>query len=123
MHTISILSIFVAPSLFDDLPPESENTKNGNNKITLGKRKSLDCEDDDSTSDEVKQPKLSNHCKLKGYIGERRGEREDMQDAHTIINDFTPQFPALPNNMYVRGVCICLQQFCIRNTVYIYMHV
>ena len=37
--------------------------------------------------------------RLKGYIGERRGEREDMQDAHTIIDDFTPQFSSLPNNM------------------------
>lgn len=36
---------------------------------------------------------------LKGYHGERRGEREDMQDAHTMIDDFTPQFEALPNNM------------------------
>ena len=36
---------------------------------------------------------------LKGYHGERRGEREDMQDAHTIIDDFTPQFETLPNNM------------------------
>ena len=37
--------------------------------------------------------------RLKGYIGERRGEREDMQDAHTIIDDFTPHFSSLPNNM------------------------
>lgn len=36
---------------------------------------------------------------LKGYLGERRGEREDMQDAHTIIDDLTPQFMSLPNNM------------------------
>lgn len=37
--------------------------------------------------------------RLKGYIGERKGEREDMQDAHTIIDDFTPQFSSLPNDM------------------------
>ena len=36
---------------------------------------------------------------LKGYIGERRGEREGMEDAHTIIDDFTPEFTALPNKM------------------------
>jgi integrin-linked kinase-associated serine/threonine phosphatase 2C len=36
---------------------------------------------------------------LKGYIGERRGEREDMQDAHTIIDDFTHHFASLPNNI------------------------
>lgn len=67
----------------------------------LGKRKSLDCEKEENTPDEVKQLKLVNHCKLKAYIGERRGEREDMQDAHTIIDDFTFQFSALPNSMYV----------------------
>lgn len=48
----------------------------------------------------MKQLKVVNHCKLKAYIGERRGEREDMQDAHTIIDDFTSQFPTLPNSMY-----------------------
>ena len=36
---------------------------------------------------------------LKGYIGERRGEREGMEDAHTILDDFTPEFTALPNKM------------------------
>ena len=87
-----------APSLFDDLPPESENTKNSNN-ILLGKRKSSNCEDEVKSSEKAKQPKLTDLCKLKAYIGERRGEREDMQDAHTIIDDFTSQFPALPNNM------------------------
>ena len=85
----------IAPSLFDDLPPESEN----NDKLILGKRKSFDCEDEVESSVKAKQPKLTNLCKLKAYIGERRGEREDMQDAHTIIDDFTSQFKALPNNM------------------------
>ena len=84
-----------APSLFDDLPPESEGAKNSDG-TTLGKHKSHDCDGEV----EAKKPKLS-HYTLKAYIGERRGEREDMQDAHTIIDDFTLQFPALPNNMYV----------------------
>ena len=71
------------------------------NSTSLGKRKSDDGEGETS-SGEAKKPKLSaSHYNLKAYIGERRGEREDMQDAHTIIDDFTSQFPALPNNMYV----------------------
>ena len=89
--------MIIAPSLFDDLPPESENS----NSTVLGKHKSRDSEGENS-SGEAKKPRLtSNLCKLKAYIGERRGEREDMQDAHTIIDDFASQFPALPNNMYV----------------------
>ena len=92
--------MIIAPSLFDDLPPESESTKNSNSTV-LGKHKSCDSEGENG-SGEAKKPKLtSSLCKLKAYIGERRGEREDMQDAHTIIDDFTSQFPALPNNMYV----------------------
>lgn len=39
-------------------------------------------------------------CKLRGFLAERKGEREDMQDAHTILDDFTPQFcDPLPNDM------------------------
>lgn len=92
-----------APSLFDDLPPESDSTKNGNN-TSLGKHKSHDGEGE-ADSGEAKKPKLfAGHYKLKAYIGERRGEREDMQDAHTIIDDFSPQFPALPNNTYAYAV-------------------
>lgn len=94
------LFFFIAPSLFDDLPPESDSIKNSNS-TSLGKHKSHDGEGETS-SEEAKKPKLSASLyKLKAYIGERRGEREDMQDAHTIIDDFSSQFPALPNNMYV----------------------
>jgi len=40
---------------------------------------------------------------LKGYHGERRGEREDMQDAHVMLDDFTSHFTttSLPNTMWV----------------------
>ena len=40
---------------------------------------------------------------LQGFLGERRGEREDMQDSHMILDDFTPQFSTpLPSNMLVQ---------------------
>ena len=32
---------------------------------------------------------------VQGYFAERQGEREDMQDSHVIINNFTPQFDSL----------------------------
>ena len=28
---------------------------------------------------------------LKGYVAERKGEREEMQDAHVILNDITAE--------------------------------
>lgn len=74
----------------------------------LGKRNSLDCREEKNTPEEVKRLKVANHCKLKAYIGERKGEREDMQDAHTIIDDFTSQFPTLPNSMYVGLILQCV---------------
>ena len=100
-HHVNVrVHVHAAPSLFDDLPPEAESANKGDETVVLGKRKSQDyVESGNVCSVEVKQPKLTSHCKLRAYIGERRGEREDMQDAHTIIDDFTDQFPALPNNM------------------------
>ncbi len=103
-----------APSLFDDLPPEKTDT------VSLGKREEEGNGVDKSSAPSAKRSRLQ--CKfvqlttlyqmwlipsplanyrfsLCGYHGERRGEREDMQDAHTMIDDFTPQFQALPNDM------------------------
>lgn len=37
--------------------------------------------------------------RLKGYVAGRRGEREDMQDAHTILDDFTPHCTSLSDEM------------------------
>lgn len=36
---------------------------------------------------------------LKGYVAERKGEREDMQDAHVILNDITEECQPLPSQM------------------------
>ena len=33
---------------------------------------------------------------LRGFIGERRGERVDMQDAHVILDDLLPLFATPP---------------------------
>ena len=36
---------------------------------------------------------------LKGYFAERQGERDDMQDAHTIIDDLTTDISNLHESM------------------------
>ena len=43
---------------------------------------------------------------LRGYVGERRGEREEMQDAHAIHDDLTPLFTDLPAEMLVRACAV-----------------
>ncbi|XP_054839975.1 integrin-linked kinase-associated serine/threonine phosphatase 2C isoform X3 [Eublepharis macularius] len=36
---------------------------------------------------------------LKGYVAERKGEREEMQDAHVILNDITEECNPLPSQI------------------------
>uniref|UniRef100_A0A8D0LCM4 Integrin-linked kinase-associated serine/threonine phosphatase 2C n=1 Tax=Sphenodon punctatus TaxID=8508 RepID=A0A8D0LCM4_SPHPU len=36
---------------------------------------------------------------LKGYVAERKGEREEMQDAHVILNDLTEECSPLPSEI------------------------
>ena len=37
--------------------------------------------------------------KLRGFVAERKGERNDMQDAHVIFDDFTEEFTNKPVKM------------------------
>ena len=37
--------------------------------------------------------------KLRGFVAERKGERNDMQDAHVIFDDFTEEFTNKPVGM------------------------
>ncbi|KAK0056772.1 integrin-linked kinase-associated serine/threonine phosphatase 2C [Biomphalaria pfeifferi] len=37
---------------------------------------------------------------LKGYVADRQGEREDMQDAHVIINDFLQEIPGVHKSIH-----------------------
>lgn len=36
---------------------------------------------------------------LKGYIAARRGERDEMQDAHVLLPDMASCLAALPQNV------------------------
>ncbi|XP_078616047.1 integrin-linked kinase-associated serine/threonine phosphatase 2C-like [Branchiostoma floridae x Branchiostoma japonicum] len=88
-------------SLFDDLPAESAPTcaaevakvSNGSKvddpEARGQKRKA---EEDAYQAQKISSKGLSS---LVGYAAARKGEREEMQDAHVIINNFTQQFSCL----------------------------
>lgn len=49
---------------------------------------------------------LDSHCVcpaglpvLKGYVAARRGEREEMQDAHVLLPDMSSCLTSLPGNV------------------------
>ncbi|XP_064930243.1 integrin-linked kinase-associated serine/threonine phosphatase 2C isoform X3 [Columba livia] len=97
--------------LFDDLPPASsgDTASSAAEQVSTGeshgkgeKRKSLE-EEEKNGREELVEKKV---CKgsvgilgLKGYVAERKGEREDMQDAHVILNDITEECQPLPSQI------------------------
>ncbi|XP_053245672.1 integrin-linked kinase-associated serine/threonine phosphatase 2C [Podarcis raffonei] len=96
--------------LFDDLPPASSGNSASHpaEQVSLPvshgkgeKRKST--EGEKNGSEELVEKKV---CKdsagilgLKGYVAERKGEREEMQDAHVILNDITEECSPLPSQI------------------------
>ncbi|XP_040828296.1 integrin-linked kinase-associated serine/threonine phosphatase 2C [Ochotona curzoniae] len=94
------------PLLFDDLPPAGSGDSGslavstastlcvpqaGESGEKGAKRKATE----ENGSEELVEKKV---CKassvifgLKGYVAERKGEREEMQDAHVILNDITEE--------------------------------
>ncbi|XP_051847699.1 integrin-linked kinase-associated serine/threonine phosphatase 2C isoform X1 [Antechinus flavipes] len=88
--------------LFDDLPPASSGdsgspasqaSQGPKSDGKAAKRKTV--EEEKNGSEELVEKKV---CKgssvifgLKGYVAERKGEREEMQDAHVILNDITEE--------------------------------
>ncbi|XP_044526836.1 integrin-linked kinase-associated serine/threonine phosphatase 2C isoform X1 [Gracilinanus agilis] len=92
-----------ASLLFDDLPPASSGDSGSpTSRASQGllksdgkgaKRKTM--EEEKNGNEELVEKKV---CKdssvifgLKGYVAERKGEREEMQDAHVILNDITEE--------------------------------
>ncbi|NXP40195.1 ILKAP phosphatase, partial [Leiothrix lutea] len=115
------------PLLFDDLPPSSSadsvlehlnhlhfcflSASSATKQVSSAesqekgqKRKSLEEEEEEKNGrEELVEKKV---CKgsvgilgLKGYVAERKGEREDMQDAHVILNDITEECRPLPSQI------------------------
>ncbi|KAL9844554.1 integrin-linked kinase-associated serine/threonine phosphatase 2C isoform 2-T2 [Geothlypis trichas] len=98
--------------LFDGLPPASsgdpassatKQVSSAESQEKGQKRKSLEEEEEKNGREELVEKKV---CKgsvgilgLKGYVAERKGEREDMQDAHVILNDITEECRPLPSQI------------------------
>ncbi|XP_036009024.1 integrin-linked kinase-associated serine/threonine phosphatase 2C isoform X9 [Mus musculus] len=84
------------PLLFDDLPPAASGNSGSQVVKTEGKgAKRKAPEEEKNGGEELVEKKV---CKassvifgLKGYVAERKGEREEMQDAHVILNDITQE--------------------------------
>uniref|UniRef100_A0A493TLF8 Integrin-linked kinase-associated serine/threonine phosphatase 2C n=1 Tax=Anas platyrhynchos platyrhynchos TaxID=8840 RepID=A0A493TLF8_ANAPP len=98
------------PRLFDDLPPAGSagTASSAAEQVSAGsqlkgeKRKASE-EEEKNGREELVEKKV---CKgsvgilrLKGYVAERKGEREDMQDAHVILNDITEECQPLPSQI------------------------
>ncbi|KAM4627685.1 arf-GAP with coiled-coil, ANK repeat and PH domain-containing protein 2 [Polymixia lowei] len=104
--------------LFDDLPEPSRSdggvaaaAVTGRLQTTteeeerISKRKRADSEARPGEGEEEEEHgEIKKVCKeglpvLKGYVAARRGEREEMQDAHVLLPDMTSCLPALPSQV------------------------
>lgn len=96
--------------LFDDLP---EPTQTSAQVPTAPKSASKEAEEegrlkrkreDDECDGKPGEEEIKKVCKeglpvLKGYVAVRRGEREEMQDAHVLQPDMSGCLPALPQQV------------------------
>ncbi|XP_069053357.1 integrin-linked kinase-associated serine/threonine phosphatase 2C isoform X5 [Lepisosteus oculatus] len=93
--------------LFGDLPEPTQTTAadTGSSKDSKTEEKpktekrKLDTESN-GTEQQLEEKKV---CKgiprLKGYVAARKGEREEMQDAHVILPDFSSRVSSLPSQI------------------------
>ncbi|XP_009461121.1 PREDICTED: integrin-linked kinase-associated serine/threonine phosphatase 2C [Nipponia nippon] len=97
------------PLLFDDLPSASsaDSASSATEQVSSAgshgkgeKRKSLEEEEKNGREELVEKKVWSvGILGLKGYVAERKGEREDMQDAHVILNNITEECQPLPSQI------------------------
>ncbi|XP_008285442.1 integrin-linked kinase-associated serine/threonine phosphatase 2C-like isoform X2 [Stegastes partitus] len=103
--------------LFDDLPEptqtsapvsaaltaQPQNTKEEEEEEEKGlKRKREDAEHhSDRTAREEECGEIKKVClpRLRGFVAARRGEREEMQDAHVMLPDMSSCLPTLPGHV------------------------
>ncbi|XP_078490505.1 integrin-linked kinase-associated serine/threonine phosphatase 2C-like isoform X1 [Ciona intestinalis] len=67
-------------------------------QVTSRKRSSTDNMSQATQQSNAKQMKMSNFgflATLRGYVAERKGERDEMQDAHVVLDDCTEDFQQL----------------------------
>ncbi|XP_019861765.1 PREDICTED: integrin-linked kinase-associated serine/threonine phosphatase 2C-like isoform X1 [Amphimedon queenslandica] len=86
-----------APST-DKKPPPTEEANLGQSRKRSDHSPPLSNDAADSSVKKVKVDVTLSRYQLRGYHGERKGEREEMQDSHVIINNMMEQFPTLSNS-------------------------
>ncbi|XP_029529798.2 integrin-linked kinase-associated serine/threonine phosphatase 2C isoform X1 [Oncorhynchus nerka] len=95
--------------LFDDLPEPTQTAGEASVQKTCpspledrGSKRKRDAPDDDEVVEEQKLEEKK-VCKgvpiLKGYVAARRGEREEMQDAHILLSDMKSCLSTLPTTV------------------------
>ncbi|XP_061537489.1 LOW QUALITY PROTEIN: integrin-linked kinase-associated serine/threonine phosphatase 2C [Phycodurus eques] len=105
--------------LFDDLP-EPTQTGPGSTAVPVSPRTAKDLvDDDDDGKKSVKRKRVDETCDvprneeeeeikkvcregrpvLRGYVAARRGEREEMQDAHVLLPDMCDCLSTLPGQI------------------------
>ncbi|KAG7224454.1 hypothetical protein INR49_015062, partial [Caranx melampygus] len=105
--------------LFDDLPEPThtsgpvssslvtaqlQSTKEEEKEEKSVKRKREDAESCPDKREEEEQGEIKKVCKeglpvLKGFVAARRGEREEMQDAHVLLPDMSSCLSAIPGQV------------------------
>ncbi|XP_052760071.1 integrin-linked kinase-associated serine/threonine phosphatase 2C-like [Mya arenaria] len=84
-------------SLYADMPAQkTESRVSAANVQVSGEKRKLD---ENNSSLEKKQKTLVRHH-VKHHLAERQGEREDMQDAHITLTDYSSMFTALHPSIY-----------------------
>ncbi|XP_037534274.1 integrin-linked kinase-associated serine/threonine phosphatase 2C [Nematolebias whitei] len=86
--------------LFDDLPEPTQTSGSAPSSIheeeTRTKRRRGDQEEQ---QEEIKRVCREGLPVLKGYVAARRGEREEMQDAHVLLPDMSCCLSSLPGHV------------------------
>nr|XP_046246050.1 integrin-linked kinase-associated serine/threonine phosphatase 2C isoform X2 [Scatophagus argus] len=101
--------------LFDDLPEPTQTTA----PVSLARPQSTEEEEEEEEEKSLKRKREDAECDnkevevveaqgeikkvclpmLKGYVAARRGERDEMQDAHVLLEDMTSCLSALPRQV------------------------
>ncbi|XP_036392796.1 integrin-linked kinase-associated serine/threonine phosphatase 2C isoform X1 [Megalops cyprinoides] len=83
--------------LFGDLPEPTQTAGGGKEQTSQlvveerGEKRKRE------VTEELEEKKVCKGlARLQGYVAARRGEREEMQDAHVLLPDFSTCFPSMP---------------------------
>ncbi|XP_027901115.1 integrin-linked kinase-associated serine/threonine phosphatase 2C isoform X2 [Xiphophorus couchianus] len=88
--------------LFDDLPEPTQTSvapPAQDEEDRRFKRRRDDEEEEEEEEDEIKKVCREGLPRLRGYAAARRGEREEMQDAHVLMPDMSSCLSSLPGHV------------------------